>query len=322
MSIQFDIDELKTFVLLAENGHFTETAQALGISQPAVSQRIARLESTFGLMLFTRSAERAVLTTYGEKVLGCARRCVESHEEMARRLTQQQRSSVGKIRLWIDHSSHGEKFAELLERTAPDQVELERVDSLGGSHWTDRLRHFECDLALSGVFLQSDAPVGLKRIELRREAGLSAMWAPQHYQVSASAFSLSDVLGTTLLVGSERLVPGFRGFLEDWCKRAYGSAPSDILEFDTAQEALQACQAGFGINLIPGNSCPSVDLPGQPVESRSLFSEVLPNAYAYGLHMRAGEKNEAVIDTAAWLVEVYKELSTRETGKVLGRVTV
>lgn len=309
MSIQFDIDELKTFVLLAENGHFTETAQTLGISQPAVSQRIARLENTFGLMLFTRSAERAVLTSYGEKVLGCAKRCVESHEEMERRLSQQQRSFAGRVRLWIDHSALGERLADALGQRAPEHVLVDRVDSRAGSTWSERLRHFECDLAFSGVFLQGDPPQGLRRIELLREAGLSAMWAPGHYQVSPAAFNLADVLGTTLLVGSERLVPGFRNFVEDWCRRAYGSAPQDIREFDTAREALQACQAGDGISLSPGNSGTPADPFGQAMESRSLFGEVLPNAYAYGLHMRDGEKNEAVIEAASWLVEVYKEVA-------------
>lgn len=308
MSIQFDIDELKTFVLLAENGHFTETAQTLGISQPAVSQRIARLENTFGLMLFTRSAERAVLTSYGEKVLGCARRCVESHEAMGQRLTQQQRSSAGRVRLWIDHSTHGEKLAAALEHRLPDHVQVERVDSRAGSPWAERLRHFECDLALSGVFLQSEPPQGLKRIELRREAGLSAMWAPRHYQMAPAAFNLADILGTTLLVGSERLVPGFRHFVEDWCRRAYGTAPAHILEFDSAREALQACQAGFGISLSPGDSEAPSDSSGVAVEKRVLFGEVLPNAYAYGLHMRDGEKNETVIEIASWLVEAYKEI--------------
>ncbi|MFD0892982.1 LysR family transcriptional regulator [Luteolibacter ambystomatis] len=308
MSIQFDIDELKTFVLLAENGHFTETAQTLGISQPAVSQRIARLENTFGLMLFTRSAERAVLTSYGEKVLDCARRCVESHEAMGRRLTQQQRSFAGRVRVWIDHSTQGEKLAAALEQRIPDHVQVERVDSRTGSPWSERLRHFECDLAFSGVFLQSDPPLGLKRIELRREAGLSAMWAPHHYQMSPEAFNLADVLGTTLLVGSERLVPGFRHFVEDWCRRAYGATPADILEFDTAREAFQACQAGYGISLSPGSSEAPFDSSGLSVEKRALFSEVLPNAYAYGLHMREGEKNEAVTEMASWLVEAYKQI--------------
>ncbi|MGC4012956.1 MAG: LysR family transcriptional regulator [Luteolibacter sp.] len=309
MSIQFDIDELKTFVLLAENGHFTETAQSLGISQPAVSQRIARLENTFGLMLFTRSAERAVLTSYGEKVLGCARRCVESHEAMGHRLSQQQRSSVGRVRLWIDQSSHGEKLAAALERNMPDHVRVERVDARSGTSWSERLRHFECDLALSGVFLQNDPPQGLKRIELRREPGLSAMWAPRRYPLSSSSFNLADVLDHPLLVGSERLVPGFRNFLEDWCRRAYGATPPEIMEFDSASEALRACQAGFGISLIPGVSVAPADLKGEVVESRSLFSEVLPNAYAYGLHMREGERNDAVIETASWLVGVYREMA-------------
>jgi len=303
MSIHFDIEELKTFLLLAGNGHFTETAQALGISQPAVSQRIARLENTFGLMLFTRSVERAELTSYGQKLHEPIQRCVESHDSMARRLSHREAAEAGQVRLVIDRSAIGEQLAATLGSKAPAHVRIDRMAGRGAAGWDTRLRNFECDLFLGGSFLQQpEAPHGLTRIELHREDGLSALWSPDHHPMEYEAFRLGDVLHQPLIVASDVLVPGFRGFVEDWCRRAYGTIPGQFLEYDTSREVFAACHAGIGIGLVPGDAGGPLH-PAEPrLRARRLFGEVLPDAYAFCLYRRAGETREEVVQTVAWLV--------------------
>lgn len=307
MSVHFDIEELRTFVLLAENGHFTETAATLRISQPAVSQRIARLENTFGLMLFTRTAERASLTSYGQRVLDGAKRCVETHEAMARRLSQHQRSSTGSVRIWIDHSSLGDAFSALITQEPPEDRKLERVDSREGSAWQDRLKSFECDLVLSGAFLQSALPQGIRRIEFRKEDGLSALWSSEHHDIDRSRFSLAEAIKSPLLIPSENLVPGFRSFIADWCSRAYNHAPSEIVQFSSKADLFHSCRAGFGIGLVPGNLSVRPEAASLHLQTHPLFGDVLPNAYGYSLFLRAGEINEAVVQTAGWLTSIYQE---------------
>ena len=58
--------QLQYFLLLANQQHFTRTAEMLHISQPALSLTIKKLESELGAPLFDRKGRSIVLSTYGE----------------------------------------------------------------------------------------------------------------------------------------------------------------------------------------------------------------------------------------------------------------
>ena len=64
---------LKVFLAVAEQGSFNKAAEALLLSQPAVSQKIRRLEAGLGVRLFHRSPEGVRLTREGEALLRYAR---------------------------------------------------------------------------------------------------------------------------------------------------------------------------------------------------------------------------------------------------------
>ncbi|MEV4051307.1 LysR family transcriptional regulator [Amycolatopsis sp. NPDC049688] len=68
-----DFDAVRTFVAVVETGRFQEAAAELGITQQAVSKRIAALEKSLGARLFTRTARGAVLTGDGHAFLPHAR---------------------------------------------------------------------------------------------------------------------------------------------------------------------------------------------------------------------------------------------------------
>jgi DNA-binding transcriptional LysR family regulator len=68
-----DLDAVRTFVTAAEAGRFQDAATDLSITQQAVSKRIAALEKTLGVRLFTRTARGARLTGDGEAFLPHAR---------------------------------------------------------------------------------------------------------------------------------------------------------------------------------------------------------------------------------------------------------
>lgn len=58
--------KLEIFRTAARLKHFSEAAEALGMSQPNVTQQIARLEREFGMPLFDRTGRTLELTTAGE----------------------------------------------------------------------------------------------------------------------------------------------------------------------------------------------------------------------------------------------------------------
>lgn len=76
-----ELPHLSTFVRAAERGSFTDAAADLGVTQAAVSQRIAALEKELRLSLFNRRAGRIALTEAGERLYDLARRILDLHEE-------------------------------------------------------------------------------------------------------------------------------------------------------------------------------------------------------------------------------------------------
>lgn len=68
-----DVEGVRTFVAAADLGQFQEAAADLGVTQQAVSKRIAALERELGVTLFTRTPRGTQLTVDGQAFLPHAR---------------------------------------------------------------------------------------------------------------------------------------------------------------------------------------------------------------------------------------------------------
>ncbi|WP_293649111.1 LysR family transcriptional regulator, partial [Sphingopyxis sp. RIFCSPHIGHO2_12_FULL_65_19] len=60
-----DIDDLRTFVEVADAGGVSPAARRLGVSKSIVSRRLSRLEAELGVQLLARSTRGAALTEAG-----------------------------------------------------------------------------------------------------------------------------------------------------------------------------------------------------------------------------------------------------------------
>ena len=67
------LEQLRIFVAVAEREHVTQAAQALNLTQSAVSSAISALESRHDVMLFKRIGRRVALTEAGKLFLAEAR---------------------------------------------------------------------------------------------------------------------------------------------------------------------------------------------------------------------------------------------------------
>ncbi|EPD8657999.1 LysR family transcriptional regulator [Yersinia enterocolitica] len=75
-----NIKLLKAFVMLAQKGNYGDAAQALCVTQPALTKQINLLEAMLNIHLFTRGRHGAALTRSGQQLLAQAEKTVSQSE--------------------------------------------------------------------------------------------------------------------------------------------------------------------------------------------------------------------------------------------------
>lgn len=92
-----DIDLIRTFVTIAENGSFTRAAERLFRTQSTISLQVKRLEEQVQRQLLERNPRHVKLTPEGETFLDYARRMLELNDEMVARVNEPHLAGVVKL---------------------------------------------------------------------------------------------------------------------------------------------------------------------------------------------------------------------------------
>lgn len=93
------LPHLETFAKAAELGSFTAAAQALGMTQAAVSQRIRALEQRLKASLFRRQGGHVFLSDAGQRLYPFAQRIFLLHQEARQEVTGQRTPLTGMLAL-------------------------------------------------------------------------------------------------------------------------------------------------------------------------------------------------------------------------------
>jgi DNA-binding transcriptional LysR family regulator len=93
-----DLRALRYFVALCDHGHFGRAASHLGISQPALSERLKRLEEWCETALIVRSSRRFELTAAGQTLLGEARRLIAEADALGPRVRRGGEGPIATVR--------------------------------------------------------------------------------------------------------------------------------------------------------------------------------------------------------------------------------
>lgn len=78
--MNFDLADLRGFLAVADLGSFSAAAQALHLSQSALSRRVDKLEQALGVQLFERTTRRVELSTIGRGFMPRARNVLNEVE--------------------------------------------------------------------------------------------------------------------------------------------------------------------------------------------------------------------------------------------------
>lgn len=103
------IDCLRAFVRALEGGSFSVAANELGIGQPAVSKRIALLESEFGTQLFFRTTRKLRPTPEGHRIYDLARQILASFDLARVNIEENSLRPSGTLRVSVP-SSFGRRY--------------------------------------------------------------------------------------------------------------------------------------------------------------------------------------------------------------------
>ncbi|WP_420367672.1 LysR substrate-binding domain-containing protein [Curtobacterium sp. L1-20] len=221
-----DLDTLVVLERIAETGSISRAADALGVTQQAVSARLRSAEASVGHRLVDRSASGSVLSETGRLVLGLAAPVLEAARRLEAGLVALRQPSGSVV------VAASQTIAELLlpewllafRRRFPDG----RVRLVAGNSATVD------DLVRSGVagvgFVEGPTVGADVRSRVVGEDELVVVVAPGHPWATAASLAAADLATTPLLV--REAGSGTRAALEAWLGRtgAALATPAAVLE--------------------------------------------------------------------------------------------
>ncbi len=161
MAGTLDLDQLRTFIAIAESGSFTRAANVVHKTQSAVSMQMRRLEDRLGRPIFVRDGRQSKLSEDGERLLHYARRMVRLNDETLSAFDEDE--LTGRVRLGTPDDYADRFLPEILARFArsnpraevtvvcaptPNLVECLRANDLDISIIThvDKPEHFAAEV--------------------------------------------------------------------------------------------------------------------------------------------------------------------------------
>lgn len=111
--------QLRAFHHVAVSGGFSRAADALRLTQPAISDQVRKLEAEYDVRLFNRDRKQVTLTPTGEALLEVTRRMFEMEEQALALLSETQAIKSGHLSLIVDSAHHVVNILEPFRRKYP-----------------------------------------------------------------------------------------------------------------------------------------------------------------------------------------------------------
>ena len=262
-----ELRHIRYFLAVAEAGHFTRAAAALGIAQPPLSQQIRALESEVGAQLFHRVPHGAELTSAGMAFLPEAREAIAAAERAKLAAQRAHRGESGQLALGFTTSAtYNPLISDAIDafhRRWPDVAVS--LDELNSTLLLKRVVVGELDAAF--VRPQENAVVeGCTMRHLPDEPTVIALPA-NHVLARRDTLRLADVANETLILFPHHLGPGLREEILD----AFAAARCVPVLGQEAQRTagtIALVAAHLGISIVP-HSLTQVRLAGvayRPIE--------------------------------------------------------
>lgn len=236
---------LETFCAVVAAGSLNRAAEALHLTQPAVTKQIRSLERELGVQLLLRGPQGVSLTPVGRQIHHHARRALAAARACRRVAAEWNAPDRGRLvvgaGLTLTLFTLPPVIAAFRRRHPAVQVEVRT----GGSRETlEALLNYEVDLAL----VTSPVAHGELQVTPLFRDPLVLAAAPGH-PVAAGPAVTTAALADAALIGFTR-GSGLRQYT-DQVLEARGVAPQVVMEFDSIEAIKTMVALNLGVALLP-----------------------------------------------------------------------
>jgi DNA-binding transcriptional LysR family regulator len=241
-----DTRQLQAFCAVVEKKSFSQAAEQLGVTQPAVSLQVRALEQRLGQSLLDRSGRRVEPTEAGRRLYRSAQRMLALEEQLLDEVSADDGRLTGTLAIGAS-TGPGAHFVPLLlcefQREHPDlHVALSIWDT---QTVIDRVVDRQLELGVVGALRRHRS---LEFEPLVRDEIVLAV--PPGHDAAGGTISLDDLKEETLIVMQEGA--GVRQVVEEELRRAglrlRGVEPK--LELGLQESVKSAVAAGYGVAFI------------------------------------------------------------------------
>lgn len=235
-----DLQALRIFKAVADEGGIARAATVLNCVQSNVSTRLRQLEARLGISLFYRASGRLTITNEGSQLLDYAERILQLAEE-AKSVVNGRGELAGKLRIGGTEATVAVRLPRVL---AGFRKQYPKVDLMIETGSIDEITHAvisnRLDIALVPTSSISD--------ELAQEAGFDEELLLITDHSYRTALSAEDVKDCSFL--SFRPDGSHQTRFENWLECS-GLKPKLVLEFDALEVIIACVGAGMGVSLVP-----------------------------------------------------------------------
>jgi aminoethylphosphonate catabolism LysR family transcriptional regulator len=255
--------QLRAFHYVAIEGGFSRAAEALRLTQPAISDQVRRLELEYDVLLFHRHKRRVELTEDGRRLLEITNRLFEVEAQAHDLLSESRALRAGRLRIIADSAIH------LTEILTPFRAKYPNVQiSLRSGNSEEVIRalyDYSAELGVLGNIPDARdlTVIGLGATPIVAFAGVTTSWADMTEFDLASAPAYPLVLREP---GSKT-----RQKIEE-ATRALGAAITPAIEAEGREAVREIVAAGGGIGFVsqaefrPDARICSFPIAGPPIQ--------------------------------------------------------
>jgi DNA-binding transcriptional LysR family regulator len=261
----FTLRQLQYFIAVAEKGTVTGAAQALSISQSAITEALKELETDLGVGLFERHPRGLSITHNGHQFLRHANRILATVSDARRSLSEKKVEFGGSLNLGVTSLVAGYVLSDLLARfrRACPGVEVTAIED-NGSYLEHLLIGGELDIAVMTISTLRD------RMALQAEIIETSpyrLWLPiGHPLGSADIISVGDIVKEPLIMLTIDEIEENTGKLLS----ALGARPHVAFRTRSVEAVRSLVATGAGIALLPDLVYRPWSLEGDRIESRDV----------------------------------------------------